>query len=99
MRIDGIRPGTGIEKPEFPKRITSDKQSLSFKDTLATFLGDVNNSQKTASDAQVKFLTGEVTDVHQVVNKSEEAKLGFNMLMELRNKSLDGYKEIMQIRL
>ena len=44
MRIDGIQPGDPIEKPEFHKKIAADKQVPSFKDTLATFLDDVNKS-------------------------------------------------------
>lgn len=74
-------------------------QGASFKDTLNSFLKDVNDSQSASSELQRKFLSGEVTDVHQVISKSDEANVVFNMLMEIRNKVLDGYNEIMRIRL
>jgi flagellar hook-basal body complex protein FliE len=47
----------------------------------------------------MKLLTGETNDVHQAMNKSAKAEVAFNMLMELRNKVIDGYSEIMRMRL
>ena len=99
MRIDGIQAGSPIGIPGYPGKINHSADVPSFKDTLATFLTEVNASQKVASDAQVRLLAGEITDVHQVAAKSEEAKIGFNMLMELRNKSMDGYQELIRMRL
>ncbi|MBD3347540.1 MAG: flagellar hook-basal body complex protein FliE [Chitinivibrionales bacterium] len=99
MRINGIEPGHLHEISRIQKRIAPQSAKPSFKDTLATFLNDVNTSQKVAGKAKEKFLAGEITDVHQVTSKSGEAKVAFNMLMEIRNKVLDGYNEIMRMRL
>jgi flagellar hook-basal body complex protein FliE len=99
MRIDGIQPSGLFERAELLKKTVQDKRMPSFKDTLAVFLKDVNETQKIADDAQMKFLTGEVKDVHQVMSKSEEAKVSFNMLMELRNKSVDGLQELLRTKL
>ncbi|MBD3422400.1 MAG: flagellar hook-basal body complex protein FliE [Chitinivibrionales bacterium] len=98
MRIDGIQPGNPLRtgRPPMPDAASS---VPSFKETFSKFLNEVNSSQKASSEAKLKLLTGEITDVHQVMNKSEEAKVGFNMLMELRNKALDGYNEVMRLRL
>ena len=99
MRIDGIQTNSPVGIPGYAGKINHSTQVPSFKDTLATFLTEVNASQKVASDAQVKLIAGEITDVHQVAAKSEEAKIGFNMLIELRNKSMDGYQEMIRMRL
>jgi flagellar hook-basal body complex protein FliE len=99
MRIDGIQFGAYPGIPEVQRSVAAGKAVPSFKETLASFVDDVNGMQKSASEAQQKFLTGETTDVHQVMSKSEEAKTGFNMLMELRNKSVDGFQEMMRIKL
>jgi flagellar hook-basal body complex protein FliE len=99
MRIDGIDPVHFFGAPELRKSNASNTDVPSFKETLATFLIDVNSAQKESSDAQKKFLAGEITDVHQVKIKSEEANTGFNMLMELRNKGLDGLKEVLGTKL
>lgn len=79
--------------------VASDKAKGSFKDTPAKFLNDVNESQKSAGEAQVPLLSGEVTDVHNVMVKPEEAAASFNMLIEFRNETVDSLKEIMRTRL
>ncbi len=75
------------------------KNAQNFKETLSGFLGEVNSLQNKSGEAKQKFMAGEITDVHQVMNASQEAKVSFNLLMEIRNKVMDGYKEIMRMRL
>ncbi len=99
MRVTGIQAGNPLGKPDNQPKIDQSKSIPSFKDTLSTLLNDVNDAQKVSSEGHLKLLSGEVTDIHQVMNNSEEANLSFNMLMELRNKALEGYNEILRLRL
>ena len=71
----------------------------SFKDTLSGFMNDVNAMQMKADESIQKMAAGEITDVHQVMNSAEEAKVAFNMMMEIRNKVMDAYQEVMRLRL
>ncbi len=75
------------------------KDVPSFKETLNGFLSDVNDLQQKASESIQKLTTGEITDVHQVMNAAEEANVAFNMMMEIRNKVMDAYQEVMRLRL
>jgi flagellar hook-basal body complex protein FliE len=75
------------------------KDGPSFKDTLSSFLNDVNGLQKQADESIKKMAAGEITDVHQVMESVEEAGVAFNMMMEIRNKVLEAYQEVMRIRL
>ncbi len=70
-----------------------------FKDTLAGVIKDVNSMQNKADVSIEKMAAGEITDVHQVMNSVEEAKTAFNMMMEIRGKVMDAYKEVMNMRL
>ncbi len=97
MRMQEIGAIASIDRIEIHKQQNAPVPS--FKDTMASFLTDVNYSQKSASDAQLKLLSGEATDVHQVMIKSEEAKISFNMLMELKTKSMDGLQDLMRTKL
>jgi flagellar hook-basal body complex protein FliE len=72
---------------------------VSFKDTLKSFMSDVNDIQLKADESIQKMVSGEINDVHQVMSSVEEANTAFNMMMEIRNKVLDAYQEIMRIRL
>ncbi len=71
----------------------------SFKDTLSGFMSDVNSLQSKADESIEKMAAGEINDVHQVMNASEEAKVAFNMMMEIRNKVMEAYQEVMRMRL
>jgi flagellar hook-basal body complex protein FliE len=72
------------------------KSNGSFGDTLKEFINDVNDMQITAGDKTMKFATGEIKDLHEVMAAAEEAGISLMLLMELRNKALDGYKELMR---
>jgi len=81
--------GTPALKPEV--------STESFKDTLSNFVQSVNDLQTKAGDAQTSFLKGEITDVHQVMIAVEEASVAFELLMEIRNKLLDSYQQIVRM--
>jgi flagellar hook-basal body complex protein FliE len=60
---------------------------------------DVNELQLKADDSIEKMVSGEITDVHQVMTAVEEANTAFNMMMEIRNKVMDAYQEVLRMRL
>ena len=68
-----------------------------FKDTLSKFVQSVNDLQTKAGNAETSFLKGEITDVHQVMIAVEEASVAFELLMEIRNKLLDSYQQIIRM--
>lgn len=70
-----------------------------FKDMLAGYMKDVNDMQAKADQSLKKMVAGEITDVHQVMNTVNEANTAFNMMMEIRNKVLEAYNEVMRMRL
>jgi flagellar hook-basal body complex protein FliE len=72
---------------------------VSFKDVMKNFLSDVNEMQNKADESIQKMVAGEITDVHQVMSTVEEANTAFNMMMEIRNKVMDAYQELMRVRL
>ena len=60
-------------------------------------VNDVSELQHQAAEKEEQFLRGEITDVHQVMIAVEEASTAFNLLMEVRNKLMDSYKELMRM--
>ncbi len=68
----------------------------SFKDMLQGFVGDVNKMQLQADESVNKLAAGEITDVHDVMVKVEEANLSFSLMMQIRNKIVEGYKEVIK---
>ena len=94
--VGPVKGGEGIGKS---REVKPQQNGPSFKETLQGFLSDVNSMQVKADQSIEKMAAGEITDVHQVMSTVEEANVAFNMMMEIRNKVMDAYQEVMRIRL
>jgi len=70
----------------------------SFKDVLLDSLEQVNQLQKEASDGVEKVVTGEPHNLAEVFTAVRKSEVAFNMLMEMRNKLLEAYREVQQMR-
>jgi flagellar hook-basal body complex protein FliE len=69
-----------------------------FADQLRSAVDQVNRLQ-IARDEQVEAMVrGEVTEVHEVMVAAEEAQLAFELLLEVRNKLLESYQELMRMQ-
>lgn len=69
-----------------------------FQNMFNGFLKDVNEMQIKADQSIQKMVSGEIKDVHQVMLAVGEAKTAFNLLLEIRNKTMDAYQEVMRMR-
>ena len=99
--LQRINPGlapVGAPAPVPNSLQVRDPRVPSFEDTLKGFLGDVNSMQNEADAAIEKFAAGEIKDVHQVMAAVSEAKTSFNLMLEIRSKTLDAYQELMRMQ-
>ncbi|RKX24959.1 MAG: flagellar hook-basal body complex protein FliE [Candidatus Zixiibacteriota bacterium] len=70
-----------------------------FSDMMTDLIDSVNNLQKESAHAQEAFLAGEPVELHQVMIKAEEAGVSMDLLLEIRNKLLVAYQEIIRMPL
>jgi flagellar hook-basal body complex protein FliE len=70
----------------------------SFGDTLTQAMSDVNALQAEAGTAVNRLVSGEATDLHDVMIAVEKARTSFDLLMEIRNKAIDAYRELMRMQ-
>lgn len=70
----------------------------SFATVLEGLFNDVNSLKVNADKTIEKLNTGEIEDVHQAVVAAEEADVAFRMMMEIRNKLLEAYQEVMRMQ-
>ena len=68
----------------------------SFGQMLQNAIGEVNHAQMHAGDLSKRFAAGEPIDVHQVMIASQEASVALNLAVQVRNKLVDGYQELMR---
>ena len=76
--------------------IGTDKPS--FSKLLETYVGKVNADQTAASSATQDLLTGKSDDVLPVVQAMAKADLSFKLLMGVRNKVIEAYKQTMNMQ-
>jgi len=83
---------------QLPKEQESIKKEVNFEQTLKKFIKDVDEAQKFAGESVEKLLTGEIKDIHDVMIAVEKAGTSFELMMEIRNKMIDAYREIMRMQ-
>jgi flagellar hook-basal body complex protein FliE len=70
---------------------------VSFSDRLSGGLRDVAEAQNTARDLAVAYETGAEQDLTKVMVAQQVSSLGFQLTLNLRNKALSAYKDIMNM--
>ncbi len=75
------------------------KESGEFQNVLKSAIQEVEKSHTNANDAVRNFLTGEDGELHSTVLATQTAELQFDMFMQVRNKVVSAYQEIMRMPL
>lgn len=68
----------------------------SFADTLKESIAEVNDLKLEADKAIEKLATGESTDIQETILAVEKADVSFKLMMEVRNKIVNAYQEVMR---
>lgn len=72
--------------------------AMSFREMLAQALDTVNNLQVNADHMAQKVATGEAKDIHEVLMAVEEVSIGLQLTMQIRNKIIEAYQEVMRMQ-
>lgn len=98
--INEINPSMRYQPLIQPQKINEQEQveSTNFADTMKGFLNEVNDAQKNSAEMTEKFIKGENVEIHDVMIAGQKAKTTFQLLMELRNRGLDLYREVQRMQ-
>ena len=75
-----------------------EQKDLSFPQIFKEMVGNTNELQSKAQELAEKFVLGEVTDIHEVMVAAEEAGVALDLVMEIRNKLIEAYQELMRMQ-
>ena len=70
----------------------------SFSNVLGGFIQEVSDKQAAAGDAVTGLLGGKNVSLHQTMISIEEASVSFQLMVEVRNRLLDSYQELMRMQ-
>jgi flagellar hook-basal body complex protein FliE len=72
--------------------------TASFETTLGGLVHDVSGKQAAASQAVHDLLSGQNVSLHQTMIAMEEASVSFQLMVEVRNRLLESYQELMRMQ-
>lgn len=94
--INGINSVLGVNETGKAAE-TASSSGVSFKSVLDDLIERTNTTDSTDKAANLELLTGDLANMHDVIIAGEEADLALRLTMQIRNKALDAYTEIMRM--
>jgi flagellar hook-basal body complex protein FliE len=73
-------------------------EPASFGDLVTQGLQQVNSQLNASQVALQRLATGDVQNLHQVMIGLEESRLSFQLFMQVRNRMLEAYQDIMKMQ-
>ena len=70
----------------------------SFEAALKNAMTDINQTQVDGYKAMEGLATGDIKNIQEAVQKIEEAELSLKLALEVKNKALNAYKEVMRMQ-
>ena len=71
----------------------------SFSSMLGKMVTDINSQQNYANQSVTALQSGQNVPLHQAVIAMEEANVSFQLMVEVRNRLLESYQEIMRMQI
>ncbi len=95
--IDKIRGIGGITPPgELNKK---KKAGEDFSKVLKEALDKVNQQQQKAEKMADDYAAGKISSIHDVIIEAEKASMSLRLTVEVRNRIVEAYREIMRMQL
>ena len=85
--------------PALPGLIPDQREGPGFKQMLQEQIEKVNQLQRDANEAVEDLATGRRDDVESVLIATQKADTAFRLLLQVRNKVMDAYDEVKQLRI
>jgi flagellar hook-basal body complex protein FliE len=99
MNITAINPS--ISLPQIASDLTTASSGAtggSFGNIVKSALESLNQSQKSAEQEVARAVTGDSPDLHKTIIALQTADLGFQFALQVRNKVVGAYEEIMRMQ-
>lgn len=85
-----------IQKPTSENAVADVQHS--FSQMLTKTLEDLNDMQNQADTAVKELTAGRNKNIHETILLVEKADMNFRLAMQVRNKLIDAYREVMRMQ-
>jgi flagellar hook-basal body complex protein FliE len=69
----------------------------SFAEHLKESVSEVNHMQKNADKMSMELAAGKSENIHETMLAVSQAELAFNLMVQVRNRALEAYQEVMRM--
>ncbi len=77
---------------------TGESKDSGFLSLLENGIKEVNQQIKASEKASMDLVSGKSSNIHETMLAVSRAEIGFNMMVQLRNKALEAYQEVMRMQ-
>ncbi len=95
LRTEGLAPA---KLPGLPDGMRAAPASHGFDNMLEGLVSTVTTKQAEASNLTRQVLLGDSNQLHQSVIAMQEASVAFSLMVEVRNKLVESYQELMRLQ-
>jgi len=81
------------------KNVDNPDRNVNFKDILFDALNNVSTLEQESAKMTEDFIAGRTDNIHSVLIAAEKASISLQFIMEVRNKVMDAYQEIMRMQI
>ena len=82
-----------------PKSAATQTGNVPFVQMISELIGEVNASQLSADQSINDLVAGRTDNVHDVVLSLAKADLSFRMVLEIRNRLIESYQEVLRMQI
>src|SRR3989338_7034206 len=97
LKIDNVKDISAFSL-DGKKGVTNEKAEKPFGDILKESIGDVSRLQNEAEKAAKDLALGRAENIHDVMIAMEKASVSFRLMMQVRNKVIEAYQEVMRMQ-
>ncbi|MVO99163.1 flagellar hook-basal body complex protein FliE [Paenibacillus lutrae] len=97
--LNAFSPVGNLKQPAVSQTVSASDVTNQFSSFLNNAINGLNGDQQAVDKLNQQFAKGELSDVHQLMIASEKASLGLEFTVQVRNKAMEAYQEIMRMQL
>lgn len=95
--ISGLRESQHRIKNMAQSKPDQARETPSFMQHLESGIDNVNQIKKHADQKSTDLATGKEKNIHETMLAATQAELSFNLMVQIRNKALEAYQEVMRM--
>lgn len=97
MFIESIQPLQGLSELNKINKTNEKNNTTSFKSVFNDAINNYIDSENKVDEDIYKLSVGESDDLHNLMINTQKAEMSLDFVIQLRNKALDAYNEIMRM--